>query len=172
MTGQLARAIIAADAGSRRVATVCAVAALAIAALSGLYQVWTRFVIHDSSAWTEVTTRTLLIWMVFLAIAPVLHSGAAISIDLVYRLSSGLFRRLLAALIFLATVAFLGVLVIWGTDIAWRARFQMLAGLDISIAWAYSAIPIGASLGLLSCIAIALERRPDVPNDAPVLEAL
>jgi C4-dicarboxylate transporter, DctQ subunit len=39
----------------------------------------------------------------------------------------------------------------------WRVRFQTLAGLEISIAWAYAALPSGALFSLIAVIAHALD---------------
>jgi TRAP-type C4-dicarboxylate transport system permease small subunit len=40
-----------------------------------------------------------------------------------------------------------------------RLRFQNLAGLEISIAWAYAAVPVGAAFGILGVIANFLDPR-------------
>lgn len=124
---------------------------LALAACLGLYQVVTRFIFSEPSTWTEVGIRMSLIWMVLLGTVMAFRQGALVSVDLMYRLSHGTWRKVLRLLITAVTVVFLLVLVVYGTDIAWRVRFQELAGLEISISWAYLALPVGS---LFSCIAV------------------
>jgi TRAP-type C4-dicarboxylate transport system permease small subunit len=42
------------------------------------------------------------------------------------------------------TLAFLAVLLWFGVT-WWRVRFQTFASLDLSMAWAYAALPVGAA---------------------------
>jgi TRAP-type C4-dicarboxylate transport system permease small subunit len=48
---------------------------------------------------------------------------------------------------------------VFGIDVVHRVRFQSLAGLEISISWAYAAIPTGALFGILAVIANHLDPR-------------
>lgn len=137
-----------------------ACAAMAVAALCGLYQIVTRFVLEQPSTWTEVLTRTLVIWSVFLGMAAALRGGALLSVDLLYRtVARTSYLPLLHALITVCTMTFLLVLVWFGWDVTYRVRFQNLAGLEISISWAYAAIPVGAMCGVLSVAAHYLDPR-------------
>lgn len=142
-------------AAERRItALIMALACLlmALAACLGFYQVLTRFVFSEPSTWTEVGVRMTLIWMVMLGTVVAFRQGALVSVDLMYRLSRDTWLRTLRVLITAATVVFLGVLVWYGSEVAWRVRFQELAGLEaISIGWAYLALPVG---GLFSIIAV------------------
>lgn len=128
-----------------------ACALLALAACLGLYQVATRFIFSEPSTWTEVGIRVSLIWMVMLGTVMAFRQGALVSIDLLYRLSRGAWQQVLRIVITAVTVTFLLVLVYFGAEITWRVRFQELAGLEVSISWAYLALPVGA---LFSCIAV------------------
>lgn len=128
-----------------------ACALLALAACLGLYQVATRFIFSEPSTWTEVGIRVSLIWMVMLGTVMAFRQGALVSIDLMYRLSHGVWRKVLRIVITAVTIVFLLVLVYFGAEITWRVRFQELAGLEISISWAYLALPMGA---LFCCVAV------------------
>ena len=61
--------ILTADRWVGRVIMALAVAALAVAALVGFYQVITRFVFQQPSSWSEVLTRALIVWSVFLGLS-------------------------------------------------------------------------------------------------------
>ena len=126
---------------------------LLLAASCGLYQVAMRFVLSEPSAWSEVATRMALIWMVFLGTVAAFRHGALVSVDLAYRLARGAWRRVLHFVITAVTLAFLAVVLWHGIDITWKVRFQELAGLEISIAWAYAALPVGAFFSLLAVLA-------------------
>lgn len=132
---------------------------LAVAACLGLYQVITRFVFSEPSSWTEVGIRVALIWMVLLGTVMAFRQGALVSVDLMYRLSRGAWQKVLRFLITAVTVVFLLVLVVYGADITWRVRFQELAGLEISISWAYLALPVGALFSVVAVLANYFDPR-------------
>lgn len=146
--------ILALDRTVGRVVLAVACIALAVAALAGLFQIITRFVLQQPSDWTEVLTRTMIIWSVYLGLAAALRGGALLSVDLLYRIASRTpYLRVLQLLITGCTLLFLCVVVWHGWDVVHRVRFQNLAGLEISISWAYAAVPVGASFGILGVIA-------------------
>jgi TRAP-type C4-dicarboxylate transport system permease small subunit len=152
--------ILAADRMVGRVIMALAVVALALAALIGFYQVATRFVFQQPSSWSEVLTRALIVWSVFLGLSAALRGGALLSVDLLYRTLArtpylGVLRTFITAL----TLIFLAIVLVFGIDVVHRVRFQTLAGLEISISWAYAAIPTGALFGILAVIANHLDPR-------------
>jgi TRAP-type C4-dicarboxylate transport system permease small subunit len=42
-----------------------------------------------------------------------------------------------------------------------RVRFQEMAGLEVSMAWGYAAIPVGAVFAMLGALAHFLDRRAE-----------
>lgn len=141
------------------VVTALALALLALASCLGLYQVLARFVFENPSDWTEVATRTALVWMVYLGMVAALREGALVSVDVLYGLCRGRARVVLEAVITAVTLAFLVVVAWAGFEVAWRIRFQNLAGLGISISWAYLAVPLGACLSMLAVVAHFFDPR-------------
>ncbi|MDO8905236.1 TRAP transporter small permease [Hydrogenophaga sp.] len=126
---------------------------LAVISCLGMWQVVTRFVFSQPSTWTEEVMRRLLIWMVMLGTVVALRQGALISVDLMLRVSRGAWRTTVRWIITLVNTAFFSVVLWFGVDLVWRVRFQTFASLDLSMAWAYSAIPAGALLALLATVA-------------------
>ena len=115
---------------------------------------------RSSSDWSEVLTRFLIIWSVFLGLSATIRGGALLSVDLLYRTVAGTrYLSLLRALIGLSTLGFLIVMLWQGITIVQRVRFQNLAGLEISISWAYAAIPVGAAFALLAVAAHFIDPR-------------
>lgn len=126
---------------------------LAVISCLGMWQVVTRFVFSQPSTWTEEVMRRLLIWMVMLGTVVALRQGALISVDLMLRVSRGAWRSTVRWVITTVNFAFFSVVLWFGVDLVWRVRFQTFASLDLSMAWAYAAIPAGALLGLLATVA-------------------
>lgn len=136
-----------------------AAACVLLAVISGLgmWQVLSRFVFSQPSTWTEEAMRRLLIWMVMLGIVYAFRRGALVSVDLMLARARGTWRRVLQGLITGVSLAFLGVLVWYGADLAWRVRFQTFASMELSMAWAYAALPVGAALAMVAVLAHHLD---------------
>jgi TRAP-type C4-dicarboxylate transport system permease small subunit len=132
---------------------------LAVLACLGLWQVASRFVFAQPSTWTEESMRRLLIWMVMLGAVAALRSGAMVSVDLMLRLSRGTWQATVRLLITTATLAFLATLVWYGIDLSWRVRFQTFASMELSMAWAYAALPAGALLAMVAVLAHHLDPK-------------
>ena len=132
---------------------------LGIASTLGMYQVLTRFIFGQPSTWSEIAIRLVIIWMVMFGVVVAFREGAQVSVDLMYRLS-GRYRHLLHFLITLIAVLFLSVLIWYGIDIAWRVRFQEIAGLEfLPMSIGYAALPVGATFAIIAVIANYLDPR-------------
>ncbi|MCU7373905.1 TRAP transporter small permease [Paucibacter sp. O1-1] len=130
---------------------------LAVISCLGMWQVVSRFVLSQPSTWTEETMRRLLIWCVMLGVVVAFRRGALVSVDLMLRLSKGAWRHLVRTVITVSSLTFLGVLLWFGIDLAWRVRFQTFASMEISMAWAYAALPVGAALAIVAVLAQHLD---------------
>ncbi len=138
-----------------------ACALLAVISVLGLWQVVSRFVFEQPSTWTEEAMRRLLIWMVMLGTVAALRQGALVSVDLMIRLSRGRWKQTVRWVITLFNLSFLAVVLYFGIQLVTRVRFQTFASMDLSMAWAYGALPAGALLGLLAVAANHLEPRAE-----------
>jgi TRAP-type C4-dicarboxylate transport system permease small subunit len=134
-----------------------ACALLAVISGLGLWQVVARFVLSQPSTWTEEVMRRLLIWMVMLGTVVAFRRGALVSVDLMLRSSRGAFRHAVQGFITLTSLAFLGVLLWFGIDLVVRVRFQTFASMELSMGWAYAALPVGAALCIVSVLAHHLD---------------
>lgn len=146
----------------RRLTALIIVAAcilLGIASTLGMYQVLTRFIFGQPSTWSEIAIRLVIIWMVMFGVVVAFREGAQVSVDLMYRLS-GRYQRPLHLLITVISVLFLGVIIWYGIDIAWRVRFQEIAGLEfLPMSIGYAALPVGGTFAILAVIANYLDPR-------------
>jgi TRAP-type C4-dicarboxylate transport system permease small subunit len=134
-------------------ATVLACLMLALAAALGAWQIVTRFVLETPAEWTEVLIRFSLIWMVFLGVPHAFRIGAMVSVDVLYRWSGARMRRVLDAAVALAALLLVGVLVVVGWQYAVRGQVQSMMGLEnVSMFWAYLALPVGGLFAVLGII--------------------
>lgn len=144
-----------------RVTTSAALAAagacLVVACGAGLWQVISRFVLANPAVWSEALVRVALIWMTMLGFAPAVRRGALMAIDLAASLVSGAAKRALDGAIALSTLALCGILGLYGWSMAGRVARQEMAGLEISIAWGYAAIPVGCALAAIATLAAFLD---------------
>lgn len=134
---------------------------LGVISCLGIWQVTARFIFEQPSSWTEEFMRRLLIWMVALGIVVAFRQGALVSVDLMLRTSRGRWRTVVRAFITTTSLAFLSVLVWQGFMLVERTRFQTFASVDISMAWAYAALPVGAVLAMVAVIAHHLDPHDD-----------
>ena len=141
-----------AERGTTALATAVACAMMVAAASLGMWQIVTRFIIERPAEWTEVLIRFTLIWMVFMGVPAAFRAGAMVSVDVLYRWSGKRLRRVLDAMVAIAALLLVAVIVWVGWDYAQRGKVQTVTGLeDISMFWAYLALPVG---GVFAAIAI------------------
>ena len=149
--------ILTLDRWLTRLSFAVATTLLAVISCLGLWQVTTRFILSQPSVWTEEVMRRLLILCVMLGMVVAIRQGALVSVDLMLRIAKGCWHDALRLFIALATFSFLATILWFGLSLAWRVRFQSFASIEISMAWAYAAIPFGAALGMLAVVAHYLD---------------
>ena len=130
---------------------------LAVISGLGMWQVVARFVLSQPSTWTEESMRRLLIWMVMLGTVVAFRRGALVSVDLMLRTARGAWLQVVRWTITLTALAYLSVLVWFGFGLVSRVRFQTFASMELSMGWAYAALPVGAMLAMLAVIANHLD---------------
>lgn len=121
---------------------------LAVAVVLVFYQVLTRFILNDAAVWSEVLARALIVWGVFLVIGPAIRSGKMIPIDVLRSLLPRDKQIWIIRIVTAAIALFLGVLIWFGYKMTLRVLNQQVAMLNVSVAWFYMAIPVGAALAL------------------------
>lgn len=153
-----------------RTALELATLALALVAILTFYQVVMRFIVGQPSAWSEVAARSAMIWMVFLGLAAAFRHGLMIAVDFLVDISPARIRRALFVVILVCSLLFLGILIWYGAAMAMRVRTQNLAGLQITIAWVYAALPVGSAFATLGVITrfVELWRNPDLGRESDI----
>lgn len=112
-----------------------------------------RYTTSESIEWAEEVARYLMVWLTFLGAGLVLRYGGHIAIDnlqdSVPRKAAMAIRCLISTILF----AFFIYMAWVGMMYVERSQFQMTPTTQVSMAWVYSAMPIG---GLLLVIHFAL----------------
>lgn len=125
-----------------------AAAMLAVAVFLVFYQVLTRFVLNDAAVWSEVLARAVIVWGVFLIMGPAIRYGSMIPIDVMRSLLPQDKQIWIIRVVTAAVTLFLFILVWYGYQMTLRVMNQQVAMLNVSVAWFYASIPIGALLAI------------------------
>ena len=125
---------------------------LAMTAIIG-WQVFGRYVLQSSPAWSEQAAQLLMIWYVFLAAAAGVWERFHIRIEILEQRWTDANRRRLRIAIH-ALVAVMGlVFLVYGAILAWDVRVHVIPSLGISRGWAYVVIPFAGLLIALFSLA-------------------
>jgi TRAP-type C4-dicarboxylate transport system permease small subunit len=155
---------LAAERNLTRAAVTLGCLALVVAISVGAWQVIARFVLFRSASWSEPLIQASLIWMTYLALCGAMRSGTLISVDVLLKASRGRARIALRLAGLVAIFALLAVLLWFGSILCWKIRFQNIAGLNISAAWVYAALPVGSLLSMLALAAHTVDPPSDTAD--------
>lgn len=127
------------------------------------WQVASRYLLGDPSAWTEELARYLLIWIGLLGAAYAYRTRAHMGIDLLAQKVSPARQAALRVTSALAVLAFAAPVMIVGgaslVQLTWELR-QYSAALGLPMAVVYAAIPLsGAIIALYALLDIAVIGR-------------
>ena len=129
---------------------------LSLLALIAL-QVFTRYVLQAALPWTEEVARMLLVWTVMVGAAIAMERKQHYAITV---LSSG-FRGVTRMAVLLVTnvlgLVFLVALVRYGSDYAAANVKTVYVSTQVSRAWIYLAMPLGAAIMGMSLILHSIE---------------
>jgi len=129
-------------------------AALTISLASMAAQVVFRYLIGNSLVWSEEVARYALIWSTMIGAAAAYqrggHMAMTVAVDRLPPAAAAIAYRL----IHLIVIAFAGLVAWQGLFLTLRnfERNQLSPALQLPIAWAYLAIPVGALLIALAAI--------------------
>lgn len=125
-----------------------------------------RYFVNSPISWSEEVAKYLMVWVTFLAGSIAARRGAHVSIDIVQLVLPPKARRVCEWLAFVGAVAFLSILLVWGTGFAWGVREHsnpIIGGM--SMAWPYAAVPVGALLMLVQFSLAFFRREANRPTD-------
>lgn len=137
---------------------------LIIAASLALYQVITRFVFGAPSTWSEVVTRSAMIWCVFMGVSVAFRHGAMISLEIVQRMLPPRAGMVLFQIANLLCIIFFAILFWQGWGMTNRVVNKKLAAIEVSISWVYAALPVGSVFAIIAIIASMIRAAQSGPE--------
>ena len=112
-------------------------------------QVIGRYVFGFSPLWVVETAQYAFVWMSFLGISIAFRRKAHMSIDFLVAGCPPTLRHVLQALVHFLTLAFGVAITYSGFLVAASMRHMLSPGMQISMAWVYSAAPVCGVLAIL-----------------------
>jgi len=116
-------------------------------------QVFTRYVLHDSLTWTEEIGRYLMIWICFLGSAMALKYGEHISVTFIEERFPPRIRQGVRLAVALTVLTFFALATWEGVLMTLQVSGQQAPVTWISMAWAYSCIPVGCFFMMIHALA-------------------
>jgi TRAP-type C4-dicarboxylate transport system permease small subunit len=148
------------------------VALMGLSVVNVLWQVFTRFVLGDPSAFTDELARILLIWVGLLGAAYAAGQRMHLAIDLLPGALAGRRRRLLGLVIQGSVLVFaLGTMVYGGANLVRLTVLleQRTAALGVSLGAIYSVLPIAGGLIAFYAVLVLRDHVRALRGEAPRL---
>lgn len=121
--------------------------------VSVFWQVFTRFVINNSSSWTEEVARFMMIWIGFLGAAVGLRYGMHMSIVfIVNKVSNKICRKAVDIFIIIITMCIGIVLLFYGYKYMVTGQDRASMALQINMSYIYAVVPISGIITILNSL--------------------
>jgi TRAP-type C4-dicarboxylate transport system permease small subunit len=137
---------------------------IAMTAIIG-WQVFGRFVLDSSPSWTEQASLILMIWYVMFAAAAGVYEGFHIRIALIEEKLGERARPLLR--VAAGVIVLIGiVLFVYGAQLCWAVRGNVVPSLGVSRSVAYIPLPVsGLLMALFALPQLLTGRHPQPAED-------
>lgn len=111
-----------------------------------LYQIFGRYVMNDSPAWTEIFALVVILYVTCFAAAVGVRDGRHIGMDSLLNLAPYPFRLAAEIIVYLGMIVFGLSMGYSGAELAYEMAPYINAGLPISQAWSYVPLAVGGVL--------------------------
>ena len=120
-----------------------------------------RYILKIPMVWSEQTASYIMIWLAFLSSAIAFRQGAHIGMTLLSDRLKGRLKKAADQTLHLLVLVFLLFLAYWGFKHAFDVRQQHSPVVfNMSMSWAYLALPVGAILMIVQNLNIILSGTP------------
>ncbi|NKI96810.1 TRAP transporter small permease [Rhizobacter sp. SG703] len=131
------------------------------------YQFFTRYALNDSASWTEEIARYFLVAIVFIGAAIGVRKNNHIQVDYLYRVLPAKPMRLVATVVDVVRIAFLGTCAVLTWQLIGRIGASRMAVVDLPMGLVYGAVLLGFAAMTWRAIGVA---RANWRRGASVLE--
>ncbi len=122
--------------------------------ISLFYQIIMRFIFQSANAWSEELTRYAFIWMSMLGSSVATRRSRNMDVDFIVNRMPKNLKIINKFVTRGLIIAFLLVLIVYGTSLVGITHKQLSAGIRIPMSYVYASVPIGAILILLFTVEI------------------
>ena len=138
--------------------------ALLIALTTAVFlQVFSRYIFHFSLSWPEELARFCFVWASLMGAAIAAEKKKLHDIDLGYNLLADTVKPFVSLASHLLICLLLIVLLIYGIELTQMVHAQESPAMEIRMSYVYSAIPVSASLMLISYLFETWDRFFELP---------
>jgi TRAP-type C4-dicarboxylate transport system permease small subunit len=120
--------------------------------ITGLAQVFNRYILNQSLSWGEELQKFSHIWLIFLTVPVAYRNRSHLGMNLLYRKMSDRAKFIFDLVIHLLWLSFGAVLILITTDLVHIGALQKSPGLGLKMSWVYSGIIIGNAYLVLTAI--------------------
>ncbi len=137
---------------------------VAVMSIVVLLQVIYRYVLTRPLYWSEELARYLFVWISILGAALSVQKRGHFGMDFFIKMLPQKGRRLLNYLVYclMGTVVF--ILLVEGVILVQKTAAQQSPAMEISMGWAYAALPAGAGLMAIHLLIIILKEAVNKPE--------
>jgi TRAP-type C4-dicarboxylate transport system permease small subunit len=111
--------------------------------ITGLAQVFNRYILNQSLSWGEELQKFSHIWLIFLTIPVAYKNRAHLGMNLLQQKMSDRSKYIFDMIIHMLWLSFGAVLIFVSTDLVHIGILQTSPGLGIKMSWVYSGLLIG-----------------------------
>ena len=132
---------------------------MGLSVVNVLWQVFTRFVLNDPSAFTDELARYLLVWVGLLGAAYAAGQRMHLAVDLLPQTLTGARKQVVEVVIQACVFVFAAVVMVWGGVVLVQLQWdlgQTSAALRVPLAVVYSVLPVsGVLIAYYAAVALA-----------------
>jgi TRAP-type C4-dicarboxylate transport system permease small subunit len=133
------------------------IAMVAVMTVVVFLQVLFRYVFAQSLQWSEELARYLFVWLSIFGAALALQKKGHFGLDLLYRMLSARFQRVIKFPVYLLMGMVIFVILFHGIILVQKTALQESPAMGISMAWAYASLPVGGALMAIHLIVLSLK---------------
>jgi TRAP-type transport system small permease protein len=133
------------------------VSLLAVMTVIILASVFFRYVLDDALPWSEEVAKYLMVWLTFIAAPLAFRAGGLVSIQALPDALNGWKNEILQIIIQVIILILMIMFIDIGIFLTKNAMIQRASSIDFSIAYVYTAMPLGAFLIIMVALQFLLE---------------